>query len=114
MRTPIRPLRFLTDDLLPLVNAKKTRVRKTFRDAWRPVLQEMHNANRARIANTSLQEINHDFLQQTFNVGVQAIQDKYPELFSGCNVARSHIWAISTWNKNLALLKRGRRAAGIN
>ena len=114
VRTPIRPLRFLTDDLLPLLNAQSTRVRKTFRDAWRPVLHEMHDANRARIANTPLQEISHDFLQQTFDVGVKALQEKYPELFSGRHAARSHIWAISTWNQRMNQVKRNRRGVGIN
>ncbi len=107
--TPIRPLRFLTDDLLPRSNSKSKRLRKFFRDCWSPILKFMHNANRARIANTHLKAINHDFLQETYDVGVEALVTRYPDLCTGANAARSHIWAISTWNKKMLLERRKKK-----
>ena len=66
----------------------------------------MHDANRSEIANMALEEINHDFLETTFNIGLREINKKYQELFAGQNGSRSDIGAISTWNKELDKVKR--------
>ena len=111
VRTPVRPLRFITDDLLPVGNAKHKNLRKFYRDYWRPILGLMHDANRARIANCKLDEINNDFLEETYTAGVEALKNKYPELFEGANATRCQIWAISNWNKELRAAQCKRRRA---
>jgi hypothetical protein len=109
IRTPVRPLRFIRHDFLPGNNAKAKRIRNRFRDNWLPVLKIMHNANRAEIANMPLEGINHVFLQTTFNTGMGALKEKYPEIFEGPNGTRCHIWAVSTWNCVLEKVQRQKK-----
>ena len=106
IRTPIRPLRFLADDMVPMANSKSKRIRKKYRDDWRPILLLMHDVNRAMIANTPLEKVNHGFLDTTYNLALNSISSRYPELFSGVNASRHQIWVISTWCKEIKRLKR--------
>jgi len=91
VRTPIRPLRHLTDDLLPRGNLKSKRLKKRFRDDWRPVLKVIHEVNRAAIANTHEALMDNSFLQETFYLGIAHLKSKYPHLFDGTGAARCHI-----------------------
>jgi hypothetical protein len=106
VRTPIRPLRHLTDDLLPRGNLKSKRLKKRFRDDWRPVLKVMHEVNRAAIANTQEALMDNTFLQETFYLGIAHLKSKYPHLFDGTGAARCHIWSIGSWNKHLKFAAR--------
>ena len=108
IRTPIRPLRFLSDDMVPMANLKSKRIRKKYHDDWRPILLLIHDVNRAMIANTLLEKANHDFLDTTYNSALNSISSRYPELFSGVNASRHTIWVVSTWCKEIKSLKRAR------
>ena len=106
MIAPIRPLRDLSDDLLPRGNQKSTRLKKKFRDDWRPVLKVMHSANRAAIANTAVALMDSNFVQKTFTVGLAQLKLKHPEIFEGTGAARCHFWSIATWNTYLKAAQR--------
>ena len=106
VRSPIRPLRYLADDLLPRANLKSKRLKKKFRDDWRPVLKAMHGVNRAVIANTPEQLIDHSFLEETFKLGIAHLKLKHPQLFSGTGASRCQIWSIGSWNKHFKLAGR--------
>ena len=101
VRSPIRPLRYLKDDLLPRGNQKSRRLKKKFRDDWRPILKAMHDVNRAAIANKREQHIDHSFLEETYNLGIAHLKLKHPSLFSGTGASRCQIWSIGSWNKHL-------------
>ena len=49
------------------------------------------------------------FLEETYTAGVEALKNKYPELFEGANATRCQIWAISNWNKELRAAQCKRR-----
>jgi len=106
VRSPIRPLRHLTYDLLPRGNLKSKRLKKKFRDDWRPVLKVMHEVNRAAIANTQEALMDNMLLQETFNLGIAHLKSKYPQLFDGTGATRCNIWSIGSWNKHLNLAAR--------
>ena len=106
VRTPIRPLRFITDDLLPRGNSKSKRLKKKLRDDWRPVLKLMHSANRETIANTQLDQIDSKMVEETFKVGVAHLKMKFPVLYDGTGVVRSNFWSIGTWNKHVKAAAR--------
>ena len=109
VRAPIRPLRHLSDDLLPRGNLKSTRLKKKFRDDWRPVLKAMHDANRPVITNTPEALMDNKFLEETFKVGTAHLMVKYPQMFDGTGAARCHTWSIGSWNKHLKLAARGNK-----
>ena len=75
-------------------------------DDWRPVLKAMHGVNRAVIANTPEQLIDHSFLEETFKLGIAHLKLKHPQLFSGTGASRCQIWSIGSWNKHFKLAGR--------
>ena len=109
MKAPIRPLRDLSDDLLPRGNQKSTRLKKKFRDDWRPVLKLMHEGNRAAIANKPEALMDNEFVQETFNVGMAHLKMKHPQMFDGTGATRCHFWSIGSWNKQLKLAARNNK-----
>ena len=102
---PMRPLRFVQHDFSPHSISKTKRISKTYLNNWLPILLFVHGTNRAQIANITSQKINDEFLQTTFNIGIRAIHDHFPELFAGLNNSQSHNWVISIWNKKSKLLQ---------
>ena len=70
----------------------------------------MHEANAPRIANIHhLEEINSRFIDDTYDGGIKALQQKYPDLF----LSRRHTqWKVSTWSKNIRAENK-KKAIGI-
>ena len=106
-RKPVRPLRFITmDTMLPAAN----RVRKTFCDEWKPVMNVFLEVNRAKLANTRAQkDITPLFEEDTFQAGKTKLEMDYPALFQCKNARRHKTWTVATWSRKVREEKRKKR-----
>ena len=85
---PVRPLRYINKNTqLPMKGRSGWRVRKVFADEWKPVLSFMHEESRGRITSTSIDDMKKsDFIDETYEAGVERLKRTYPSLFEGDNV----------------------------
>ena len=99
---PVRPLRLLSGGHLP------TQTKKKFDNAWRPVLELMHDEVSTSIATTSTDKMDNNFIRSTYEHAFKNVCLKYPDIASDLGGGR----AILTCNKALRRLKTNKRKAG--
>ena len=71
--------------LLPRKNCNGKPVRKKYVDDWKPVLSLMFNDTKHLIINTVTEDINAVFLETTYVVARNKLEERYPTLFAGDN-----------------------------
>ena len=101
--TPVRPLRYINSTFhLPRAN----RMRKTFNDDWKPVLSFMFDAAKHLIVNKREEDMNAEFLETTFNIGRDRLEEQFPSLFEGKNRDKNRQWKVSNWSKKIGQVRR--------
>lgn len=103
---PVRPLHLLRHGHLP------AKAKKKFDNAWRPILQQMHNAVASSISNTPVENMHDSFIRSNYEHALKKVCIKYNDFASAFNSGNR---AVSTCSKALKLgLAKKRKGTQIS
>lgn len=102
---PVKPLWLLVKGNLP------TKIKKKFDNAWRPVLELMHEEVKASVRGTPVDRMNDLFIRSTYDLALKNVCIKYPDIRE--QLVGGH--AISTCSKVVRRHNANKRkAASMN
>jgi hypothetical protein len=92
---PIRPLRFVDSINIP------HSLKKKFKDGWRPVLLSMTADVAQLLEATPIASMDDKFVQESYNVALNALAQKAPAIFGDYNADKCSTWKVATWSRKI-------------